>query len=80
MTSVRMGVSIRCIDIQHTDRTGLMSSLSAAELGDPEARGYKQCAALTQYLARTAAASLTHHTSCGIYANCPTTTRIATHA
>jgi len=58
MTSVRMGVSIRCIDIQHTDRTGLMSSLSAAKLGDPEAGVYKQCAALTLYLAKTAAAIL----------------------
>ena len=35
-----------------------MISLSAAELGDPEAGGYKQCAALTQYLARTATAIL----------------------
>ena len=35
-----------------------MISLSAAELGDPEAGGYKQCADLTQYLARTATAIL----------------------
>ena len=58
MTSVRGGISIRSIDIQHADRTGLMISMSAAELGDPEAGGYKQCAALTQYLARTATAIL----------------------
>jgi len=47
MTSVRGSVSIRSIDIQHSDRTGLMILLSAAELGDLEAGGYKQCAALT---------------------------------
>jgi len=61
MTSVRGSVSIRSIDIQHADRTGLMISLSAAELGDLEAGGYKQYAALTQYLASTAAVILPRH-------------------
>ena len=54
MTSVRGGVSIQSIDIQHVDRTGLMILLSAIKLGNPEAGGYRQCAALTQYLARRA--------------------------
>jgi len=58
MTNVRGVVSIRSIDIQHADWIGMIISLSAAETGDMEVGGHKQCAALTQYLARTAVAIL----------------------